>query len=365
MTAITLALAANGDASHGCEIGQCPPVSYVLVVRDLSVDIEPTIKSLAEQTYPRMEVVVVTASSLETAVAQRLAEVSNLGYCKIATVPSAASYMDAVAKGLKIVEGRFVALVGAGERLKPDHASIHVQVHLALSQTVAMTSGLVNTTTDPSLPPTAAVGDSGKRWIPGLRPSGIVPRLPTVSEPEFARLHDGTVFHPHDTRRPRWSPGAGSMYRRDLLSWITPSGPTALGPVDTDVYFSWLCHNCGGSASIAIQVSLSDSAFDDSGPTMAGTRQQPSTACRLEIARLFLNNAETISWNLGGRFWKVLDKALKPRKSKTLYRRPVVMKLLSDNANGLVAAFGRGRTSRRLRKRLGKKRTRRILRNAR
>jgi Glycosyl transferase family 2 len=239
----------------------------------------------------------------------------------------------------------------SSEYLLPNYASLHIQVHLGLSQTVAMTSGeMVKLATDGSLIATATTDhlfdEKKDKCVTGLRASALLPRLSTVSDELFAMLSDSAVTYPHNVRTDVWQSGAASMYRRFVLEIVRPlASPSPDVQSAADMYFGRLCHLFGGSARFYVPVAATRTRSEDYQLDPQDARRhrlkvrRPPFPVRVEMARAVLDRVDEFNWRTGRHLWSILDVILNWRSGQEGdddYGRREIFTLLAEHMVNLI-----------------------------
>ncbi|WP_421724454.1 glycosyltransferase [Bauldia sp.] len=342
-----------------------PLVTYILCNRNEDGRIGLTIESLKAQDYPRYEVVVVDDASDDDsreAIGKHIdgEPAFNTLYLDERRGPFAAAL-----EGLKIANGAFVSFVTPDEYLTPNHASILVQLHLAVTQTTTVASGgLAKVASDGSLL-TGSVNaladdDDPLAHHEDLRPSFLAPRLSTVDEVLYAQFRDITRAYHHSGERRRWDTGAANMYRRFVLECVRPVGDIGSAyDFRPDQYFSLLSHLFGGSARCSIPVGTVRTRAEDYRLESFDRKRPQAThlppwECRLLMARAVLDRASDLQWRVDGRITKVLDRILGEPPNKKGYAGRDARDLLASHATTLIDVLGRPAARRYLRNRLGR-----------
>ena len=277
-----------------------------------------------------------------------------------------------------MVSGEFVTIVDADDVLFPNFLSSHVQVHLALPHSVALTSSNVVEITACGRALTGGYGPFDLRGLPvtrGLRRPEAALRLPTISELSYRSLSDATSTHLHGGNW-IWGPGTSNMYRRSTLALIhyEPKDGTYFRAADN--YLCPFCHVFGGSGLIDKRLSayrVHDANYYAERETIYGL-----PAGRIEFRRhyqrhiletlgILFSRAELFRQVLPrDAFWRAVDQlsaGLEVERGKIIVSSEAASPF-SDNYVVLKRLFGEDELFAQLRQRLRRKDFRAVLRHA-
>lgn len=93
---------------------QRPTFSIITVTYNAGKVLEPTIRSVVEQTYPQVEYIIVDGASKDNTLA--VVEKYRAGVTTLVSEPDRGLY-DAMNKGLRLATGHYVCFLNAGDRL--------------------------------------------------------------------------------------------------------------------------------------------------------------------------------------------------------------------------------------------------------
>ena len=229
-----------------------PLVSLVLINWNYAPYVGAAIDSIKTQDYRWFEVIVVDNGSTDESrdvIAQHVADDPRF---RVIHLEKNLGQLGAFLRTFDMVSGEFVTIVDADDVLFPNFLSSHVQVHLALPHSVALTSSNVVEITASGRVLTGGYAPFDLRGLPstrGLRRPEAALRLPTISEFYYRSLSDGTSTHLRGGNW-IWGPGTSNMYRRSTLALVhyEPKGGTYFRAADN--YLCPFCHVLGGSALI-------------------------------------------------------------------------------------------------------------------
>ena len=229
-----------------------PLVSLVLINWNYAAYVGAAIDSIKTQDYRWFEAIVIDNGSTDESrdvIAQHVAGDARF---QVFHLEKNLGQLGAFLHTFGMVNGEFVTIVDADDILFPDFLSSHVQVHLALPHSVALTSSNVVEMTASGRVLTGGYAPfdlRGLSFTHGLRRPEAALRLPTISELSYRSLSDATSTHLHGGNW-IWGPGTSNMYRRSTLALVhyQPKDGTYFRAADN--YLCPFCHVFGGSALI-------------------------------------------------------------------------------------------------------------------
>jgi len=337
------------EASHG--LIRPPLVSFVVIAWNYGRYVGATIDSIKAQDYPNFECLVIDNGSTDDSAEVIARHVGGDNRFRIATQPENLGQLGAAFWSLDKIKGGFVTFVDSDDVLLSSYASMHVQAHLALRQSVAFTSSSVAETD--ALGNILAAAGSGaiesRSRTRNLHAEAAVLRLPTVSQQDFQQLSERTILVPKSASGWQWSPGTANMYRASHLRLVRRGGE-ARYMRSADGYFNFMCHGFGGSALIDVVLSgyrlHGENAFSnhESSPWLrSGTPEYYRLAEEATLTDIdfLLANAGRYVWMLDGGFWSVLDFITRetPKRLRRFYSAPKVFEIFLANAPRLAAEF--------------------------
>jgi len=234
-----------------------PLVSLVLINWNYARYVGAAIDSIKSQDYPFLEAIVVDNGSTDASrdvIAKHVGEDERF---RIVHLGDNIGQLGAFLDIFSLIRGEFVTIVDADDVLFSNFLSFHVQVHLAVPRSIAMTSSNVVEMTADARALTggyATFGWGGEPISRGLRPPDAALRLSTISNVDYLQLARSTSTHLSSSGW-IWGPGTANMYRRSMLALVhqQPKDRTYLRAADS--YLNHLCHVLGGSALIDRQLS--------------------------------------------------------------------------------------------------------------
>lgn len=297
---------------------RAPLVSFVLICWNYAQYVGEAIASIKAQDYPHFECLVIDNGSRDASGDEIRRAIGADKRFKFVIFDENLGQLSAALWALDQVNGSFVTFVDADDALFSNFASTHVQVHLALPRSVAMTSsnvfemdsngGLLTSQYDKF----AMCG--GER--DGFRDARVLPRLSTVSDDELSYLRGKVLVRPAHEGGWCWAPGSASMYRRTVLKFCKlPDGsPTHMRAADT--HFNHLAHAIAGTALIDCPLSAyrqHQSNYFSTSETLPGLRRgtrdyaRNNAANRAETLECVLANVAQFNWMLPTRYWSLVD----------------------------------------------------------
>ena len=327
-----------------------PLVSFVVIAWNYGRYVGATIDSIKAQDYPNFECLVIDNGSTDDSVEVIARHVGNDSRFRIETLPENLGQLGAAFWSLDKIKGGFVSFVDADDVLLSTYASMHVQAHLALRQSVAFTSSSVaEMDAVGNILAAAGGGIESRSPTRNLHAEAAVLRLPTVSQLDFQQLLERTILVPKSANGWQWSPGTANMYRASHLRLVRRGGE-ARYMRSADGYFNFMCHGFGGSALIDVVLSgyrlHGENAFSnhESSPWLrSGTPEYYRLAEEATLTDIdfLLANAGRYVWMLDGGFWSVLDLITResPKRLRRFYSDPKVFEIFLANAPRLAAEF--------------------------
>ncbi|WP_428031322.1 glycosyltransferase family 2 protein [Ancylobacter sp.] len=336
---------------------RAPLLSFVVVNWNYGRFVGQMLESIQEQDYPHFECVVVDNGSSDNSLEVIERYVGSDSRFRLIRLAQNIGQLGGAFTGLRAVSGEFVALIDADDVLFPNFASTHIQVHLSLVDTAALTSSNVIEVNAENRVLSSTCWRQIKRARDAenaMREDGLVARLPQISA-AFYR----SALAPRVSRAPReatgwlWSPGTSNVMRRSIAELFV-NDETQPPMIPSDSYFLKLCHAFGGTAFIDMPLSsrrVHGANYFASREEISGVRttsQAFADGIRgidvdLENMRSVVTNAVKNYWVLGSYFWTLLDN-LTSRESyarSRYYNAPSVVTLFRDYSKTLLRASGK------------------------
>jgi glycosyltransferase involved in cell wall biosynthesis len=356
-----------------------PVVSIVIINWNYGRFVGDAIRSVKEQTYKKIECVVVDNGSTDGSpeiIKEAIGSDPKFTFVQLA---ENLGHLGAALYLLDRLTGDFVTFLDADDVLSPDYVAIHVQVHLASGVSTGFSSsnhfhinaeGAILTGGNMNLRSQLPHGES---CILGHSQS---PRVAAMSDSAFQNLSEATRFLSPSCDGWAWSQGSSNMFRRALLQRVRPSklGPSVFGGVDG--YFTPLLHAMTGALLINLPLSLYRIHGVNDYSTIAGIHGlrtgnksgeiQSDKVLRLVFEFLISDIDRALEIVYPPRYWRLLDIVASNSRHVcwlwsahgrpgTLIAHPGVKELLKANFVRLADAFGRQQVIEELGKRMGRK----------
>ena len=363
------------------EVGNCyfkpPLVSFVLINRNYGRYIGQTIDSIRAQDYPCFECLVIDNGSTDDSRAVIARHVKSDPRFTVEHLPDNLGQLGAAFWALDRIRGGFVTFVDADDVLFPSFASIHLQVHLALPQSVALTSSnVIEIDADGAMLTSAyqpfSSSANSEEAAKGLKSGTNLARVLAVSDETYAQLAQQTSALPASMNGWLWAPGTSNMFRRSILSLGKIDGEEQKHFRSIDGHFNRLCHALGGTALIDLPLSgyrYHGANFFSTRETIPGLRRgTPAYDAKIKTDRrhtieVLLDRAELFGWLLSRRYWNTIDQLTAVKKSKldAYYIHSDSEAMFARHIDKLRAAFGEKRVAYEISARFRRNATLRIL----
>ncbi len=330
-------------ASEWGDAVQPPLVSLVVINRNYAQYVGATIDSLKRQDYPSLDAIIVDNGSTD---ASREVITKHVGDDKRFQVIQLEKNLGQLGAFLDIFEsirGEFVAVVDADDILFPNYVSSHVQVHLALPHSVALTSSnVLEMSAEGRLLTSsyAAFNTVPDPLVRGFRPLNASPRLSIVSDADYEQLAQSVATYVA-ARGWIWGPGTSNMYRRSVLALIHHKPKDRIYIRAADNHLNHFCHALGGSALINRPLSAyrlhNANYFSHCEsllklPSSRAEARERSKAEQLETLGVLLERAADFKAILGNGFWGLLDELSEGlRDPAGIFGRPDCLQLFNKN----------------------------------
>ena len=354
-----------------------PVVSLVVINFNYASYVGAAIDSILAQDYPLIDAIIVDNGSTDGSRDVIARHVGKDPRFRIICLDRNLGQLGALFHVLDEIRGDFVTIVDADDLLSSSYVSSHVQVHLALPQSVAFTSSNVIQINAEGRAFASGYGSFGKGQTAAnrlLSPLEFPPRLPTVSDRHYRQLMEATSVIPHTQAGWFWGPGTSNMYRRSVLNAIRQrrGGEPYLRAADG--YLNPLSHALGGSAPIDRQLSayrVHGANYYAAHESLGGMRngrpeiEAVNQTMDRETIDFILRHVDHFVGLVGKqRFWGVIDQISQDPQSRRVLSLPDMQKALADNFPDLSRTFGEKTLCDELLRRVRSKPLRAVLRNA-
>jgi glycosyltransferase involved in cell wall biosynthesis len=341
-------------AADSRQLFKPPLVSLVLINWNYAAYVGEAIRSIENQDYPNLEILVVDNGSTDASRSVIADCVGDNGRARIIHLEKNLGQLGAFLDVFSQIKGDFLTVVDADDVLCPNFVSSHLQVHLALPRSIAFTSSNVVEMAADGCTLTGGYAGFGTTREPlnrGLRPIDAALRLPTISEADYLRLDQSTCTYSGASRW-IWGPGSSNVYRRSVLALVhqPPKQRSYFRAVDS--YLNPLCQILGGSALIDRHLSayrIHDANYFAARESVHGLKKgrlrimKRLNQERRELIHFLFQRPELFRALLSSRrFWDAvyqLAEGLGPSNRK-LVSDPAYLQLFIDNFARLRLAFG-------------------------
>lgn len=336
-----------------CQGVSDPLLTIIVVDRSPQSRIDECLASIARQDHPCVKCVVVDACRSRRALSaiERLHTDDNA--FRLCEVGDDATMSDIIPMIVNEIVGGFVSILDADDSIFPGFASHHLQVHLALPQSVSLT-----------ISPTVYVDAEGHTFDRSpsldrpelatpvrLQPPEIIPRLSAVTAARYDELTGFSAFIP--ASRADWLNDCDHIpvFRSSMLRALVAHAEAMRDLGSQLALWRLLCHVMTGSA--VIDTPLSARQSQDARLSMAKEEPeaknnwppgywQTSVGRGVENQRLLLEEIDDFVWMLGERYWDALDglTMMSSANQPDYYDSDVVAALFRNHAPVLRTEFG-------------------------
>ncbi|ODT24193.1 MAG: hypothetical protein ABS54_09945 [Hyphomicrobium sp. SCN 65-11] len=354
---------------------QPPFVSFVVICWNYARYVAQAIRSIKQQDYPHFECLVIDNGSSDDSASVILAAIEGDARFRMERLDRNMGQLGAAIWSLAQIRGSFVVFVDADDFLFKNYTSSHLQVHLALPQSVPLTSSGVTEVDAQGRILTSRYSHikiDQKYVVRGLCPSCNIVRFPMVSDEQYEVVAAQTGIIPREITGWHWGPGTANMYRRSMLDLIRLGDGSQDYMRAADTHFNYMCHAFAGSAVIDLPLSAyrvhGDNYFarqETYDALSKGTKEyaENSRLDRLASAELLLREPEKFSWLLGGSYWRVFDQCAGAGAdgSRRTFRRPEAREIFARNIEPLVLTHGKVALGREIARRFGYRKGKRLM----
>jgi glycosyltransferase involved in cell wall biosynthesis len=323
-----------------------------------------TLRSILAQTYPWNECLVVDNGSTDNSLDVIRDHIVDDPRFSLIELDRNYGQLGAALKILDRLKGEFVCFVDADDVLFPNFVASHVQAHLALPDTVSLTSSnIVEVDAEGKLMAGALpwlVRSGGRN---GFRKERGIPELPMLTADERRQLAEACHTFDWNQRQWLWAPGTSNMYRRSMINFLLPHGFD--GPLGggVDCFLNYFGHALTGSCVIDIPLSayrIHGSNDHSRRPCLSGVYTGlprnilVDNEISTRVGGMLLQRAESIGFAVGAeRFWQMLDViGARPFRSMADYHRSLIPAFIEHHPQ-LIQQFGASSVADAMRFRIG------------
>ncbi len=354
---------------------QPPFVSFVVICWNYARYVAQAIRSIRDQDYPHFECLVIDNGSSDDSASVIQAAIAGDARFWIERLDRNMGQLGAAIWSLGRIRGSFVVFVDADDFLFKNYASTHLQVHMALPQSVPLTSSSVTEVDAEGRILTSRYSHikiDRTFVVRGLRPSHNVLRLPTISDELYEIIASVTGAVPPDVSGWHWGPGTANMFRRSMLDLVKLGDGNQDYMRAADTHFNYMCHAFAGSAVIDLPLSAyrvhGSNYFaqqETLDPLSKGTKEyaEKSRRDRLISAEILLREPEKFSWLLGVSYWRVFDQCAGAGSdgSQRIFRQREVREMFARHMESLIAAHGEAKLGSEIARRFGYRKGARLM----
>jgi glycosyltransferase involved in cell wall biosynthesis len=242
--------------SAGCVTA--PLVSFVLINFNYAEFVGAAIESIKHQDYRHIECLVIDNASTDSSVSVIESHIKDDKRFSFIQFSENLGQLGATNKVIDCINGSFVVFVDADDLLLPSFCSTHVQVHLALAESVAFTSSNlveINKTGDVLTGKSSCIKTDTPEFVKGLRPAAITPRLSTIDVETYNLLNGRCATIASTCLGWHWTYGTSNMYRASIIKLIRINDQFPIPKRFADNYLIPLAHAMAKSALIDLTLS--------------------------------------------------------------------------------------------------------------
>ncbi len=310
------------------------PLLSAILYRDAAPEacIREVVRSLRGQDYARLQFIAVLPEPLASEIRRETADDPRF---IVETAPANGGAMTAALRGLDAARGDFVTFLDGSSALYPQFASMHVQAHLAVSSSAAISAGR-RASFRPGID--AGLKSFGRPGV--VREPRYIPRLPSVPDAAYRALIPSVrMLQPHALGMD-WNPSPPKVYRRFLVDMLRPqeAGEEILSHLDVEQHFAPLCHLFGGT--IALNLPLSGELVA-AGPATSVTPETRNLR-RIERMRACFAHPQRVRTHVGIRLIAILLGTLRDDQNNPAkaFSQPEVARFFASRWPALVEMFG-------------------------
>ena len=334
-----------------------PLVSFVVINWNYGRFVGQTIDSIKQQDYPHFECLVIDNGSTDNSKEVIEGHIKGDSRFSAAYLDANMGQLGAAIWSLDKIKGGFVTFVDADDVLFANYASTHLQVHMALPQSVAFTSSNVMEITDLGQPLTSMychVNIHKADFQKGFRAALTTLRVSSISDECYLKLEKATAWIPRWIAGWPWGPGTANMFRKSLLDLTKIGDGSSVLLRSADGHFNRACHALAGSAVVDLPLSayrVHGNNFFAQGESIRDLRSGTpayhlkSNLDNYESVAILLERVDTFKWLLGNKYWNVVDRLAEvysPKQRKTYFSTERGEAIFLKNAVGLRKALGNG-----------------------
>lgn len=352
-----------------------PLISFVLICWNYEKYVGQAIRSIKHQDYAHFECLVVDNGSNDNSASVIQSEIRGDPRFSLKCFDQNNGQLGAAIWALDHIRGGFVVFVDADDVLFTNFASSHVQAHLALPKSVALTSsGVTEIDAEGKILTSrySHINIDQKFIIRGLCPRSKIIRLPTVSDEHYELIASNIGTIPRDIAGWHWGPGTASMYRKSMLDLVRIGDGESVQMRSADTHFNYMCHAFAASAVIDLPLTAYRvhganyfARQETLDPLSKGTKEyaEKSRLDRLSSAEIILKEAVKFRWLLGSSYWKIFDQCsgAGTEGRRRVFRLSETYEMFARNMGPLILAHDQRQLARELARRLGYRRASKLI----
>ncbi len=257
------------------QVDQLPQVDVVVTLHNYRRFLRQCLESVARQSYPNWRCIVVDDASTDLSFAEGRVLIESLGprftYERHAT---AQGQLRAIATGVSLGSGQFVAMLDADDYLDDDALDHHIAWHLNSVDPVALTSGALTVVDTAGIRVASALDThiwKSHKVGYSLNSDKAFGRPSAATMPGPAVLLDQAETAPGEWF---WNPTSTMVLRRSVVELIMPE-EGEIGRYAADTYLGFIGHAVGGSlcfySNVAYYRRHGDNGYSDAPVVGTGT----------------------------------------------------------------------------------------------
>jgi glycosyltransferase involved in cell wall biosynthesis len=331
-----------------------PLVSFVIINFNYSEFIADTINSIKRQDYAYFECIIIDNHSEDDSVHVIKRHIEGDSRFKLYQLPDNLGQLGATIWAISRIKGSFVVFVDADDILFPAFCSSHIQAHLALPETVPLTSSnLIDINRDGHVLDgrSSRMNIEQSNFKVGFRSSKVAPRISTIDDASYSLLEQRTAVVPVKYDGWCWTPGTSNMYRASFIKLFQFADDFVIPNRSNDGYFKFLAWGIAPTAIIDLPLSayrIHGRNYWSILESISGLKQfnleyfEKSKVNYHQTLEVVLSRSVELHW-LTGNLWNLIDtmtKGFSRERRIEYYNSEPILNLFKKYAAHICDAVG-------------------------